>query len=237
MSGLPDYRRSPNLATVVDNAIKAALLGVHTSMPGKVVAYDPTKQVADVQPMLKTVRFDQNYDPAIEAIPILPAVPVRFPAAGGFRITFPVTVGDYGQVHFQESSIESFMQQGQLVDPADVRRFALSDAFFEPGLNPSNKAWTGASVSGITIGKDGGPQIVVRGNTIELGGSDATPPPNFVALANLVTAQLAALSAAFATWVPVPNDGGAALKAILSALQLGPPVWPGPVAATITKAE
>lgn len=59
----------------------------------------------------------------------------------------------------------------------------------------------------------------------------------FVALANLVDAQLAALKSAIAGWTPVPNDGGAALKAALTALFTGPPVWPASTAATKVKAR
>jgi hypothetical protein len=57
----------------------------------------------------------------------------------------------------------------------------------------------------------------------------------FVALANLVNAQFAALADAFSGWVVVPNDGGAALKAQLTALSgTG---WPASVAASKVKAR
>jgi hypothetical protein len=59
----------------------------------------------------------------------------------------------------------------------------------------------------------------------------------FVALANLVQAQLQALADAIAGWTPVPNDGGAALKLALTALFTGPPAWPGSVAAEKLKAR
>lgn len=59
----------------------------------------------------------------------------------------------------------------------------------------------------------------------------------FVALANLVNAQLAALKSAIADWTPVPNDGGAALKVKLTDLFTGPPVWPASVAASKVKAR
>lgn len=39
-------------------------------------------------------------------------------------------------------------------------------------------------------------------------------------------ADLEALAQAFATWVVVPNDGGAALKTLLTSLMAGPPAWP-----------
>lgn len=41
-----------------------------------------------------------------------------------------------------------------------------------------------------------------------------------------LNAQLVALKNAIAGWTPVANDGGAALKAALTVLFTGPPVWP-----------
>lgn len=57
----------------------------------------------------------------------------------------------------------------------------------------------------------------------------------FVALANLVNAQLTALANAFSTWVVAPNDGGAALKAKLSTL--AGTGWPADVSAQKVKAR
>lgn len=57
----------------------------------------------------------------------------------------------------------------------------------------------------------------------------------FVALANLVNAQFTALANAFDGWTPVPNDGGAALKAQLTTLSLTG--WPASVAAVKVKAR
>jgi hypothetical protein len=67
---------------------------------------------------------------------------------------------------------------------------------------------------------------------IKLGSSNAT---DFVALSSLVNNDFTLLSAAFSTWAPVPLDGGAALKAVLSTL-IGTG-WPFSVAATKVRAE
>ncbi len=60
---------------------------------------------------------------------------------------------------------------------------------------------------------------------------------DFVALAGLVLAQLEALRDAINGWVPVPTDGGAALKVALQALFIGPPIWPASVAASKLRAR
>ncbi len=58
-----------------------------------------------------------------------------------------------------------------------------------------------------------------------------------LALADAVKAQLDALSGAFSSWTPVPEDGGAALKTQIGILQAGPPVWPGSVASSVVQAS
>ena len=80
--------------------------------------------------------------------------------------------------------------------------------------------------SGATVTK-----LVLDGTTVYLGAESGA---QFVALSNLVGAQLDALKTAISGWTPVPNDGGAALKTALTALFA---TWPGSVAATKVKAK
>lgn len=74
-------------------------------------------------------------------------------------------------------------------------------------------------------------RIVVEDSEIRLGSDSAS---SFVALANLTDSQFSALKTALNSWVPVPGDGGAALKTILTGLFA---TWPASVAATKVKAE
>lgn len=59
-------------------------------------------------------------------------------------------------------------------------------------------------------------------------------PTDFVALAGLVRGALQALKAVFSAWVPVAQDGGAALKALFDS-ELAD--WPPEVAAEKVKAQ
>lgn len=59
---------------------------------------------------------------------------------------------------------------------------------------------------------------------------------NFIALANKVQNYLTALSSAINGWTPVPNDGGAALKAALSSAGIIGGTWGTDCAATKAKA-
>ncbi len=74
-----------------------------------------------------------------------------------------------------------------------------------------------AEVSGSSVVLKANGDVVITpgaGGKIYAGADGA---PDAVALGPAVKARLDALKAAFNSWVPAPNDGGAALKAVLSA--------------------
>jgi hypothetical protein len=230
-----ENQRSPTIGQVFARHREVTKRQIRVAMPAQVLAFDPATQTVDVQPLVddQTQQEDGTFEPL--PFPVLTHVPVGFMAAGGFRITLPVTAGDTGQVVVNDLSLDLWKQQGGHVTPKEQRRHHIADATFYPGMHPDNASWTGVSASGVTIGKDGGPQIVLRAGTIEFGGSDLAPPADFVALASLVIANLTALKSAINGWTPVPNDGGAALKVALSALFAAP--WPTSVGSAILKAE
>lgn len=96
-------------------------------------------------------------------------------------------------------------------------------------LEEGEVAVYGPTGSRVLIKLDG--SIEVTGSEVRLGSASAVDP---VALATAVNAQLGQLSTAFTNWVPVPTDGGAALKTALTALQATG--WPASTAATKVKA-
>ena len=95
---------------------------LHTSLPGKIVRYDASTQKADVQPLIKERYTDEAGAMQSRELPVIPAVPVQFPGAGGYRITFPVAADDVGLVVFSEASLDKWLVSGGTVDPADDRR-------------------------------------------------------------------------------------------------------------------
>jgi hypothetical protein len=65
---------------------------------------------------------------------------------------------------FTDRSKDAWQAHGNETNPADLRRHDLSDAVAIPGLHANNRAWSGASTSDMTIGKDGGAQLVAGAN-------------------------------------------------------------------------
>lgn len=214
--------------TPIDNlreASRAAVARVNVALPVSVLSYDSTTQKVTVR--IAQSFYRKNADGDVEAYrpPDIPGVPVAFPGAGDFSITWPLAAGDTGIIVVADRSMDEWKVNGRTtVEQQDKRRHNLLDAVFIPGLRSYADAVPAAGVDGSAM--------VIRGAEIKLGSSAAT---SFVALATLVDAQFSALSSALSSWTPVPTDGGAALKTILTALIGGG--WPASTAASKVKAE
>ncbi len=188
---MPDPSDSPELATVIRGAIDARMVDLHTAMPGRVEAYDKDTQTADIRPQFKRVMRRVNGERVAEELPVIPCVPVQWPRGGGFAMTMPLAVGDFGMLILQEYSIDRWRSQGEQVDPADERRHGLSGAVFVPGLFPSADALADADNVDLRMGKDGGVRIDVKDSgVIEVGAPSATES---IALGDIIKTHLDAI--------------------------------------------
>jgi hypothetical protein len=213
--------RTPQLADVILAAIDTRMVGVHTSIPGRIETFDPATQTAGVKPMIK--RRSENADGTYldESIPVVPRVPVCFPRAGSLYITWPVAPGDLCELVFSEQSRDNFKAavEAAEVDPDDFRRFDLSDAFAIPGGYPEALAIKDFDPTDIVIGIEGGVQIHLKPDgKIALGSK--TPTDN-EALASLVKAEIQGVVDTIGGLTPVPNDGGATIITAMSTYVVG----------------
>lgn len=153
------------------------LRDLYVARAGTVTAYDATSQTVDVQPCVAEW-FPAEGEAAVEQVylPVVTAVPVAFPGGGGFRSTFPIAVGDSVLLVFMDRSHDAWQDQGGRQVPADLRRHHLTDAVAIVGVHDRKHAWTGASTSEATWGKDGGPQVCASASILKLGGTDASHP-------------------------------------------------------------
>lgn len=216
--------QSLTLSAALEAAFARSAADMHTAMPGRITAvYDDGARV-DVQPALKRTRMDELGADVVEAMPVIPGVPVVHPSAGGFALTFPVAVGDTVLLVFAEGSIDRWKARGGVLDPGDPRRHDLSDAVAIVGLRPFADAVT-APDDRVTLGAESGMQVHVTSTQVLLGGAAAT---DYAALKS----DLAALKAAINAAVVVAGDGGASFKAtLLTALA----TWP--VSSTTVKVK
>lgn len=173
-------------ATTLPDAIRFAILAqlnnIHTAMPGQIISYDFTTQMATIQPCINK-RWVTG---AINQMPVLQNVPVIFPNSGGASLTFPVNAGDTCLLVFCERSIDDWKSNGVnangVVTPSDPRKLDLSDGVAFVGLKPFNSAfpprtnntdlllnYAGSSVTiqpngTILIGSPGGVLITIAQN-------------------------------------------------------------------------
>lgn len=135
---------TPESAT--NDQIKAALLDVHTSLPGIIIEFDPAARTATVQPAIQRVFVAHDGEQKPMNLPPCVDVPVYFPSGGGFELTFPVAKGDHCLLIFSERCIDNWFSSGSVEPPDDYRQHDLSDAFAFVGFSPlGNKGsvWMG----------------------------------------------------------------------------------------------
>lgn len=172
------------------------LSAVHTSIPGKVVRYDASAQVADVQPLVKDIARTSDDATVTRSYPLLASVPVQFTRGGGAFLATPINPGDTGMLVFCQLPIDRWRANGQESAPGDVRRHSLTSAVFFPGLAPRSK--TIAEIAANTdavFGFEGGSAVHVKpGGEVHLGDD---PAPDFVALAQKVMTALNAIQLKF----------------------------------------
>jgi hypothetical protein len=149
--------RSPELSEVLDMVRASAVADVRVAIPARVERWDAAKQQVDCSPLVKNAYDDEDGVRQVEALPVIPNVPVVFPGGGGFRVTFPIAVGDTVLLVFSDKSLDKWLAVGGSVDPSDDHAHNLSDAIAIPGLRDFAHPLTTAPGSTLDIGADAGP--------------------------------------------------------------------------------
>ena len=241
--------RSPQLAGVLEAAADASAAGLHVCVPGRIVKWDAAKQRADVQPCVKRAFYGEEDARGVESLPVVSCVPVIFPGAGGYRLTFPIhassTDGDTCLLVFSDASLDRWLSgTGGEVDPEVDHGHILADAVAFVGLRPFGAPLSSCPTDEATLGKDDGVQVHLEAGTITIGDKAGA---DFVALAQKVLTELQNLQTHFAaleaviTGASIPEPGNGAPSALQIALKaavaLSPYPSPGSVAASQAKAK
>lgn len=203
-----------SVAQVIQAHIRAELGKVNTCLPAAVDSYDPATRRAHVTPQILVPLPDGT----TQKLPRIPGVPVQFllsSSRGGLR--FDLQPGDTGLVIFSQRSMDAWLAQGGLVDPQDIRRFALSDAVFLPGLVP----FTGNdnSAAGALILDYEGASLKLSGGKVAFG----VPGAELLDLLDQILAKLIATTVPTAVGTyplsTVLSGEIAAIKALLATIK------------------
>jgi hypothetical protein len=191
--------RTPGYVEALESATTQAINELFVAMPGRVVKYNAATQTADIKPLLKRAYIDDQGNEDLDDLAVLPNVPVMFPRAGGFFLSFPLAVNDNVLLLFMDRSIDSFMSSSGSValDPVDLREHDISDAIALPGFFTTPRALKDQVATDAVFGKEQGAQVHAKNSTIEITTAGAPAATDFVALSSLVAAELNKLSILF----------------------------------------
>lgn len=119
------------LPGLIRQGITNYMKDVHTCLPGKILEFNPEKQIAKVQLLIKRIfKEDRVLD-----LPPLINVIVWQPKAGGYSITFPIKPDDECLVLFSERSLDAWYKSGQSKKPTNYRMHSFSDAICLVGMS------------------------------------------------------------------------------------------------------
>ena len=119
------------------------MYGIHTCITGKIVSFDATKNLATVQPTVRS-KFVQDGTVKYLDPPPIQNVPVVLPASvgGGLFITVPIKENDPCLIVFAQRSIDNVVQLGGIQNPVDgdepritrLRHHDMTDAICIPSI-------------------------------------------------------------------------------------------------------
>jgi hypothetical protein len=104
----------------------------------------------------------------VAGLPLLSDIPVSFPGAGSFTITFPIAEGDSGIVIWCNTDLEKWLGSDVTGDPGEIEH-SLNDCIFIPGVRHEQNKLTEIKTDAIVIGKQGDIGVRVDAGTVELG--------------------------------------------------------------------
>lgn len=141
---------------------------IWTALPGIVESYDPALQTVKVQPAIKARVFSPDDSPPLPGavfqsdnwwtvpLPVLVDVPVVFPGAGAYSLTFPILSGDEVLLIFAARSIDNWWYQSRVQPQSMLTMHDLSDAFAIPGPRSRPRAIPNVSATKTQLRSDDG---------------------------------------------------------------------------------
>ncbi len=141
-------------------AMESNAAQIWTALPGIVIAANLSAQTVSVQPSIQGVQSSPDGSSQSVNLPLLVDVPIVWPRAGGFALTFPVTAGDEVLVVFSSRCIDSWWQSGGIGAPAEARMHDLSDGFAILAPTSQPKKLAGVSSSNVQLRDESGSTFV-----------------------------------------------------------------------------
>lgn len=146
-----------------------------TAMPGVVSEVNLGDQTLSVQPAIQGVITSKDGTQTTVNLPLLVDVPIVWPRAGGFSLTFPIQAGDEVLVVFSSRCIDTWWENGGVGVQAEARMHDLSDGFAILAPTSQPKKISGVSTDSVQLRNDNGDayvEINTSGNVRIVSGSE-----------------------------------------------------------------
>lgn len=184
--------KTPTLAEVINRAVQLAVAKMFKVRVGRVESFDASTGLAEIKLLQKEIRQIDGGE-EVYSLPVIPNVPVFCFGGGDYADTFPVTKGDECVVLHADRSLDVWFDQGTEADPIIRHRHDITDAIALVGARSKPNALQEWPTDRREIGKQGGPRIALKDDSVHIGvdsGQDAT---DMAAIARLVKQELDAL--------------------------------------------
>lgn len=158
----------------IEGALDGAQSNLWSAMPGIVDSVDLTANTCTVIVAIQAPINKEDGTTEYVDLPPLVDVPIVFPGAGGFVVTFPIAKGDEVLVIFASRCIDAWWQLGANTTPPiaqkpmEARMHDLSDAFAIPGPRSQPKKISAISATKIQIRNNAGTVFMTVGTKFSL---------------------------------------------------------------------
>jgi hypothetical protein len=122
-----------------------------TALPCIVSKVNFASMTIEAQPAIKAIQTNADGSTQNVNLPLLVDVPIVFPSAGGFTLTFPIKAGDEVLVILASRCIDDWWQSGGIGVQLDLRMHDLSDGFAIPGPKSQPNVISAISSSNLQI--------------------------------------------------------------------------------------
>jgi hypothetical protein len=141
------------------------MINARVAGPAKITSFNADLQRVDVQLMIQQIINGKNVSHAI-----LVDLPLVFPTAGDYCITFPIAVGDEVLTIFADRCIDGWLKSGDISRQVTHRVHDISDGFALVGVNSEPNKIGSYSTDHLEIRNRTGDQVIRlhNGGNIEI---------------------------------------------------------------------
>lgn len=183
-------------------AMDGRLTSLWTAIPGIIQSVNFDNMTVEVQPTIQARIQAPNGSFSFVNLPVLVDVPIVFPSAGGYTITFPIKANDEVLVIFSSRCIDAWWSSGQISVQAELRLHDLSDGFAIPGPKSVPNVISNISTDSLQIRNNSGSTFIdVKDSLIKVKAPSAEVEASTITLKGnvVVTGSLTVAGIPFAT--------------------------------------